>query len=158
MFLEQYYKAPQASVEQYETEKNLWNSPWLDISVYSGQRYGAGDMNFYWNNRTEKTQYEHLNYHPTGRKIYGLQEYALENQWRYELMAEDMYVHKNENNNVTTVISCTNGRSQMCEQRFLLLPDFKAKAVVRYSRINLRDWRMIQQRVSESIPPYIINS
>lgn len=153
-----YYKAPPASREQYEREHNRPDSKWLDISVYSGQRYGAGDMSFYWNNRTEKTQYEHLNYHPTNRKIYGLQEYALENQWRYELMAEDMYVHKNENNDVTTVISCTNGRSQRCEQRFLLLPELKAKAVVHYNRINLKDWRLIQQRVSESIQPYIINS
>lgn len=152
-----YYKAPSASREKYEREHNRPDSKWLDISVYSGQRYGAGDMNFYWNNRTEKTQYEHLNYHPTDRKIYGLQEYALENQWRYELMAEDMYVHKNENNDVTTVISCTNGRSQSCEQRFLLLPEFKAKAVVRYTRINLKDWQIIQERVHSVMKTYIIN-
>jgi len=158
MFLERYYKAPQASAEQYETEKNLWNSSWLSIQFESGQRYGAGNMNSYWASFINMPKNSSMAYHPTGKKVYGLQEYKLNNPSIHGIN-KDSYVYLDEKNNVTTVVDCHDDRfGGSCEQRFLLIPDLKARAIVNYKRVHLRDWRLIQQRVSESIQPYIINS
>lgn len=158
MFLELYYKAPQASAEQYETEKNLWNSPWLSIQFESGQRYGAGDMNIYWHNIMSRDKDSTISYHPTGKKLYGLQEYKLNNLPVYGIK-KDLYAYEDNQGNIVTIIYCHDDRfGGGCEQRFLLTPDLKARAIVNYQRVHLKDWRLIQQRVSESIQPYIINS
>lgn len=158
MLLERYYKAPQASAEQYDAEEKLWNSPWLSIQFESGQRYGAGDMNIYWRNIMSRDKNSYMSYHPTEKKLYELHEYKL-NKLSIHGINKDLYVYWDEKNNVTTVIYCHDDRfGGSCEQRFLLIPGLKARAIVNYQRVHLRDWRLIQQRVSESIQPYIINS
>jgi len=158
MFLERYYKAPQTSAEQYETENNLQDSHWLRIQFESGQRYGVGDMNIYWRNIMSRPKDSSMAYHPTNKKVYGLKEYKL-NNLSVHGGNEDLYVYSDQNNNVTTVIYCYDSTfGGGCEQEFLLLPTLKTRAIVNYQRIHLRDWKLIQQRVSESIQPYIINS
>ncbi len=109
MFLERYYKAPQTSAEQYETEKNLWNSPWLSIQFESGQRYGAGDMNIYWHNIMSRDKDSTISYHPTGKKLYGLQEYKLNNLPVYGIK-KDLYAYEDNQGNIVTIIYCHDDR------------------------------------------------
>ncbi len=68
-----------------------------------------------------------------------------------------MYLERIKNS-IDTIIYCHNNRfGGECEQMFLLKPTFRARAIVNYKRENLKDWKLIQQRVRESIKPYIIN-
>lgn len=157
MLLEMYYQAPQTSAQQYEMEHDRPDSPWLNIEFQSGKRYGTGDMNVYWRNIMSRPKNSSMSYYPTGQQIYSLHEYKLNNRSIHG-PNRDLYVYWDKNNNVTTVLFCHDNKfGGRCKQTFLLTPEIKARAIVNYQRIHLKDWQLIQQRVRESIQPYIID-
>ncbi|MFC3903266.1 hypothetical protein SAMN05421749_10240 [Acinetobacter marinus] len=159
MLLEGYYKAPQTSKIQYQAEHDRPDSKWLSVGIESGKRYGGGSMDITWDNIMSAPKNSSTAYHPTGKEIYGLQEYKLDNPSRHG-MNRDLYVYKDENGNVITIMYChSNKFGGGCEQRFLFLPELKARAraIVIYKRVNLKDWQLIQTRVREALQPYILD-
>lgn len=105
MLREFYYKAPPISREQYDAEHDRLDSQWLDISINSGRRYAGGDMNIYWNNIMSREKNKTLSYHPTGKEIYGLQEYKLDIPSIHGIN-KDLYVYKDKYGNAVTIFYC----------------------------------------------------
>lgn len=154
-----YYQAPPKSRDLYRVEHDRDDSKWLRVNINAGRRSGGLDLDALWGSIIKKKAPDsYFNYHATGKELYGLSEYRLNTIGLSNGVSEDIYMHKNNQGHVTAVIYCANlARRPNCEHNFLLLPDFKAKVVVRYRRSNLKDWQLIQSRVKPVLQQYVVN-
>lgn len=164
---ELYHKAPQYSEQQYQAQKNLADSKWLSVIVYSGRRYNRAGLdpmliNFL---KTSPKMYPAYIYKKTVTSVYGLELYASPGvdpstgvPWRRHSEAKDLYVYKDDKGKVGTIIQCVNAniRRPSCVQIFNLDPDMKVSLHVFYARVNLKDWEKIQREATKAVEAFIV--
>ena len=73
----------------------------------------------------------------------------LREHWR----AEDMFVFRDEQGNVQTIIKCSNRniKSPSCTHRFNFPPPMKIRISMMYLRQNLAQWQTIQNKAVQFI-------
>ena len=147
----------------YDEEKNLPNSPWISVSVTSGDRYyGAGDIHRMGDGALNPSkeagpvhEYENLD-----NDQYGLEAYAppgidpkTDSPYRENRYAEDVFIQRDETGQITTYIKCSNRDVPRppCSHRFNLEPQMALDLAVQYSRHNLADWQQIEQVVRQQV-------
>lgn len=166
---ELYHKAPQYSEQQYQTQKKLTNSPWLYVGVCAAKCYNEKGFNTSFKGILKKSsiQLPQYRYQKVSETIYGLELYAPPRvdkkssiSWRDHPDAEDMYVYKNSQGEVTTIIKCVNRKVklQTCSQTFNLQPTMKVTVRILFSYNHLADWHEIQEKVIKTIESFVIST
>lgn len=147
----------------YDEEKNLPNSPWISVSVTSGDRYyGAGDIHRMGDGALNPSkeagpvhEYENLD-----NDQYGLEAYAppgidpkTDRPYREDRYAEDVFIQRDKTGQIITYIKCSNRDVPRppCSHRFNLEPQMALDLAVQYSRHNLADWQQIEQVVRQQV-------
>lgn len=149
--------------DEYETQKNLSDSPWVSVGVHSGNRYhGKGAVH----RIGDGTINARPNRHPTSiytklsDTLYGLEVYAspgidpkTNTPWREDDYAEDVFIQRDSNGIITTYIECSNRDVERppCTHYFDLEPDMGLYVYVSYSRYVLKDWQRIEEVVREAL-------
>lgn len=165
---EPYHKAPQYSEQQYQAQKNLADSTWVRVGVSAGKNYNHYGFNASFRGVMEKTailpppQYR---YQKVPGILYGLEVYAPPGvdqktgiAWRDHPDAADMYVYKNSQGEVTTIIKCFNRKvkRQTCALKFNLNSVMKVTIRVRFVRNHLADWQKIQREATKAVEAFIV--
>ena len=149
--------------DEYEAQKNLADSPWMSVGVNSGDRYyGPGGID-----RIGKGTINAIpNRHPTSiyaklpKPQYGLDVYAppgvdlkTNKPWRKNEDAEDVFIKRNKDGEITTYIQCSNRDVEHppCTHYFDLEPKMGLDVYFSYSRYVLQDWQQIEQVVREVV-------
>ncbi|EOR10563.1 hypothetical protein [Acinetobacter tandoii] len=183
LVLVRYYKASPYSEKQYNAEINLPDNHWVRVGVYADKSY-YGDLTKRLVNSTletkilSKKQLEEFNfrgiYLPTDEYEYDLQKYVPHPEWvkrNKKLIAkntgsnilyniDDLYVEKNEQGNVLTLITCgysENPIARQCKQEFVLEPEMKASLSILFQRVHLQDWKLIQQQAKKVVQGFIVD-
>ncbi len=147
----------------YDEEKKLPNSPWISVSVTSGDRYyGAGDIHRMGDGALNPSkeagpvhEYENLD-----NDQYGLEAYAppgidpnTDRPYREDRYAEDVFIQRDKTGQIITYIKCSNRDVPRppCSHRFDLEPQMALDLAVQYSRHNLADWQQIEQVVRQQL-------
>lgn len=155
-------KSSKSLKRAYDGEKNLGNSPWISVSVSSGDRYhGAGAVH-----RIGDGTISASDVHPAYRYAkldndqYGLEVYAppgidpkTNKPWRQDSSAKDVFIQRDETGQIITYIECSNRDvpSPPCSHKFDLEPQMGLYVNVQYSRHNLEDWQQIEQVVRQQV-------
>lgn len=147
---------------QYESQM-IASKYLVRASVISGENFGKNGsvglqtrVDWYLNEKITKFKYV-----PMKRKTFGLFGYEPEiiNTSKSEFSGvvdmrdKNIYVYRDEENDVKTLIECTNVNHENahCVQTFLLLPEMKAKVRITYRKEHLSNWKNIQRDISEFI-------
>lgn len=182
LVLVRYYKASPYSEEQYNAEINLPDNYWVSVSVYADRHYN-GDLSTRLINSTLETKIsskKHLEefnfrgiYLPTDEYEYSLQKYVPHPEWvirNKKLVAkntgsnalyniDDLYVEKNEQGKVLTLIKCQHSnypKARICEQEFVLEPEMKVRISAVFQSVHLQDWKLIQQQAKKVVQGFIV--
>ena len=165
---EPHHKAPQYSEQQYQAQRDLPDSTWIRVGVSAGKNYNQYGVNASFNGVMKKTtrlpppQYQYQN---VPDSLYGLELYAppgINQQtgiaWRNHPDAQDMYVYKNSNGEVSTIIECRNRKvkRQTCAQRFNIDSSMKVSIRVRFMRNHLADWQKIQREATKAVESFVV--
>lgn len=149
--------------EEYEAQKNLADSPWVSVSVHSGNRYhGEGTVHSIGDGtiRAEFTELPVYRYEKLPKQHYGLEVYAppgidpkTNTLWREDRHAEDVFIQRDKDGVIVTYIECSNRDVERppCTHYFDLEPDMGLYVYVGYSRYVLKDWQRIEEVVREAL-------
>ena len=149
--------------DEYEAQKNLSDSPWVSVSVHSGNRYhGKGAVHRIGDGTINAMPDEHpvYTYTKLPDTLYGLEVYAppginpdTNTPWREDRDAEDVFIQQNDKGIITTYIECSNRDVERppCSHYFDLEPEMGLYVYVSYSRYVLKDWQQIEQVVREAL-------
>lgn len=146
----------------YDEQKNLGNSPWISVSVSSGDRYhGVGAIHRIGNGTISASDvHPAYRYAKLDSKQYGLEVYAspgidpkTNKPWREDSSAKDVFIQRDKTGQIITYIECSNRDVPRppCSHRFDLEPEMGLFVNVHYSRHNLADWQQIEQVVRQQI-------
>lgn len=179
LFLVRYYKASPYSAEQYNSEINLPDNYWVRVGVYADKSYN-GNLTAQLINSTLETKivtkkhlkdYNYMNiYIPTHKYEYGLQKYNPHPEWIKKKLKnesvnstlydiEDLYVEKNGEGKVLTLIKCQHSIypiARKCKQEFVLDPEMKVSLSILFQSIHLQDWKIIQQQAKKMVLGFIV--
>ena len=171
LVLVRYRKAPRDSSKQYDAEINLADHQWIDIGVKAGRRYHnnltAAFINSTLNSKVESrqnmknTHYISI-YIPSNKQEHGLEKHIPHPEWInfYEYKeTKDLYIQKNEQGKVTTLIRCSNtdvALARTCSMQSIMEPAMKVLLVVQFQRVHLKDWKLIQQQSEKIIKSFIV--
>lgn len=155
-------KSSKSLKRAYDGEKNLGNSPWISVSVSSGDRYhGAGAVHRIGDGTISASDVNPVyTYAKLDNVQYGLEVYAqpsidpnINKPWREDSNAEDVFIQRDETGQILTYIKCSNREvpSPPCSHKFDLEPQMGLYVNVQYSRHNLEDWQQIEQVVRQQI-------
>ena len=149
--------------DEYDAQKNLPDSPWVSVSVHSGNRYhGKGSVHSIGDgtiNPTYEVTPNHY-YEKLPQSKYGLEVYAppgIDNKtntpWRENRFSKDIFIKRDENSIITTYIKCSNRDVERppCTHYFDLEPTMGLYVYVGYSRYVLKDWQQIEHVVREAL-------
>lgn len=164
---ELYYKAPQYSEQQYQAQKNLTDSPWSYVGVCAGKCYNEKGFNTSFKGilRQFSIRPSQYRYQKVPETLYELDVYAPPGidpktgiAWRDHPDAEDMYVYKNAQGEVTTIIKCFNRKvkRQTCVQTFNLDSAMKVTLRVMFLRHHLADWQKIQSESKKAVESFVV--
>lgn len=148
-------------------------SQWMSVGITTGQHYyGDGfldrfvssTLNFKSGTRFPSLAYEQ--YEKLSETEYGLTVYAppgidskTGKPLREHKSAKDLYVLRNAQGRVLTVIRCDNRSiNPDCSHDFSMEPTMKAAISVRYRRGLLPEWKEIQANVSQIIAGFAVNA
>ena len=146
----------------YDEQKNLGNSPWISVSVSSGDRYhGVGAIHRIGNGTISASDvHPAYRYAKLDSNQYGLEVYAspgidpkTNKPWREDSSAKDVFIQRDKTGQIITYIECSNRDVPRppCSHRFDLEPEMGLFVNVHYSRHNLADWQQIEQVVRQQI-------
>ena len=171
LVLVRYRKAPRDSSKQYDAEINLADHQWIDIGVKAGRRYHNNltaafinsTLDLTTENKKHKEEVHFLNvYIPTNQAQYGLEKNIPHPEWvkffGYK-DTTDLYIQKNEQGKVTTLIRCSNtdvALARTCSMQSIMEPAMKVLLVVQFQRVHLKDWKLIQQQSEKIIKSFIV--
>ena len=171
LLLVSYYKAPRDSSRQYDTERKRADNQWVHVGVSAGRRYhnnltaafinSTVDTKVQSRQSMEDTHYISI-YIPSNEKEYGLEKYIPHPEWvkssRY-IETKDLYIQKNEQGKVTTLIRCSNidvALARTCSMQSIMEPEMKVLLDVQFQRVHLKDWQLIQQQSEKIIKSFIV--
>lgn len=149
--------------DEYEAQKNLSDSPWVSVSVHSGDRYhGKGAVNRIGDGTINAMPDEHpvYTYAKLPNTQFGLKVYTppgidpkTNTPWRNARSAKDIFIQRDDNGVITTYIECSNRDVERppCSHYFDLEPEMGLYVYVGYSRYVLKDWHRIEQVVKEAL-------
>ena len=149
--------------DEYEAQKNLSDSPWVSVSVHSGNRYhGKGAVHRIGDGTINAMPDEHpvYTYAKLSETQFGLEVYAppgidpkTNTPWRNARSAKDIFIQRNGKDVITTYIECSNRDVERppCSHYFDLEPEMGLYVYVSYSRYVLKDWQRIEQVVREAL-------
>ena len=171
LVLVRYRKAPRDSSKQYDAEINLADHQWIDIGVNAGRRYENNLTGAFINSTLNSTvrsqkiikEYSYIYiYIPSNQHEYGLEKHIPHPEWvessRYK-ETTDLYIQKNEEGKVTTLIRCSNTNvalARKCSMQSIMEPAMKVLLDVQFQRVHLKDWQLIQQQSEKIIKSYIV--
>ena len=148
--------------QEYDTERRQGGDDWVSLNISAGSRYGTNPhaLDDYFDSSLHLAEISSIPYVNTGEKIYGLALYInggtdpetqrpLREHWR----AEDMFVFRDEQGNIQTIIKCANDdvKSPPCTHRFNFPPPMKIRISMMYPRQNLAQWQTIQNKAVQFI-------
>lgn len=148
-------------------------SQWMSVGITSGQHYyGDGYLDRYTDrtiNFKSGTRFPNLayeQYEKLSQTEYGLTVYAppgvdpkTGKPFREHKSAKDLYVMRDGQGHVLTVIRCDNRWTNPdCSHDFSMEPTMKAAITVRYRRGLLPHWKEIQANVSQLITGFTVKA
>lgn len=179
------YKAPRYSKDQYEKEIRIPGNQWISVGVNSHKNY-YGDLTTRLKNLTldltisYKEYMEELNYSdiymPTEEYVYELQKYNPHPVWAKTMLERskksldeykylhdirDLYVNKDKNNKVLTLIRCENSKyaiSEKCNLEYVLEPEMKVRLNIIFQRVHLKDWKLIQNQAEKVVKSFVVKA
>lgn len=143
--------------QEYDSERRQGGDDWVSINISAGSRYGTNPhaLDDYFDSSLHLAEMASIAYVNTGKEIYGLALYInggtdpktqrpLREHWR----AKDMFVFRDEQGNVQTIIECSNRniKSPSCTHDFNFPPPMKIRISMMYLRQNLFLWKEIQDK------------
>ncbi len=143
--------------QEYDSERRRGGDDWVSINISAGSRYGTNPhaLDDYFDSSLHLAEMASIPYVNTNKEIYGLALYInggtdpktqrpLREHWR----AEDMFVFRDEQGNVQTIIKCANNdvKSPPCTHDFNFPPPMKIRISMMYPRQNLSRWKTIQDK------------
>lgn len=177
LILVTYREAPRQSGQEYEAEKDRYDSQWVTTAVLAGDRYPYGGIHTNFLNYTLidkdkeylkfKEDHHYLNIVvPTSKQVFGLDEYVAHPEWvkhwKYK-DTYDIYAEKNSQGRVMTMIRCDNAPPNTtwrprCEMKWSLEPYMNKVALrARFFRVHLKDWKLIQQQSEKILKSTVVD-
>ncbi len=175
LVLVRYHKAPQDASKQYDAERDMADSQWVHVIVNAGRRYSyksnltAAFINSTLNSKVESrqnmknTHYISI-YIPSNKQEHGLEKHIPHPEWInfYEYKeTKDLYIQKNEQGKVTTLIRCSNkdvAPTRTCYMQWVMEPEIKVLLNAHFKRVHLKDWQLIQKQSEKIIKSFIVQS
>ena len=154
------------SLKQHRAEEHQKHNEWVTIMTNAGVRYYP-NLTAFFNNKTinspirtresmEENHYRSIHI-PANKEEFGLEKYDPHPDWVSSYgypETEDMYIKKDSQGKVTTLILCKNKERNNLEKRchmyWNIEPFMKVQLRALFNRVHLKDWRLIQER-SEKI-------
>lgn len=161
---------------QFRAEWNTVDHHWLSISINAGSRYpniedpthqmfinSTLDAPNFDQKHKEGVHYFNV-YVPTNLKEFDLEEYDPHpqwvNAWEYK-DTKDMYIYRDANNKVTTLIWCRNlpptNLAYQCDMFWTMEPDMRIDITVTFQRVHLKDWRLMQAQTEKLIKSLVVD-
>ena len=148
--------------QEYDAERRRGGDDWVSINISAGSRYGTNPhaLDDYFDSSLHLAEISSIPYVNTGEKIYGLALYInggkdpeTQRPFREHWRAEDMFVFRDEQGNVQTIIKCANDdvKSPPCTHDFNFPPPMKIRISMMYPRQNLAQWQTIQNKAVQFI-------
>ena len=173
LVLVRYHKAPQDASKQYDAERDMADSQWVHVIVSAGRRYSyKSNLTAAFINSTLDTKVSSLKniqenhyisiYIPSNKQEHGLEKHIPHPEWInfYEYKeTKDLYIQKNEQGKVTTLIRCSNtdvALTRQCSMQSIMEPTMKVLLDVQFQRVHLKDWQLIQQQSEKIIKSFIV--
>lgn len=165
---------PENDASYQKRYKSVGNREWLEVGILAGSGMGVGDKTlekpyeYLFPNQEKFNQYRYeklpeLKYGLIEFKAIGINE-PYDRTRMYKVFDDNVYDVTNHHllfyrtdGKITTMIECGAGVAavpggiQSCSQRFLLLPEIKAEASLRYPPELLPQWRELQDGVRRVI-------
>ncbi len=170
-----YREAPRQSSQEYDAEQDQYDNQWVTTGVYAGTRYYDRDVHTTFLRSTVDTDIESLEslkrFHysrvvvPTSKQVFGLHEYVAHPEWvkHWEYRdTYDIYVQKNSQGRVMTMIRCKNAPpktwSYRCDMQWSLEPYMnKVFLEASFSRWYLKDWQVIKQQSENFLKSTVVD-
>lgn len=181
-----YMEAPPQSKIEHEAEAMKPHSRWVTVGVNAGTRYFYRDLHTVFLKYTtdidiKSQQYlEDSDYRgiviPTQKKVFHLEEYVAHPEWIKRLERQkivnkyirgyqdtfDIYVQKNSQDRVMTMIICNNWPphtwSYRCDMKWSLEPYMnKVFLEASFSRAHLKDWQIIKQQSEKILKSTVVD-
>ena len=148
--------------QEYDSERRRGGDDWVSLNISAGSRYGTNPraLDDYFDSSLHLAEISSIPYVNTGEKIYGLALYInggkdpeTQRPFREHWRAEDMFVFRDEQGNVQTIIKCANDdvKSPPCTHDFNFPPPMKIRISMMYPRQNLAQWQTIQNKAVQFI-------
>ncbi|WCM96765.1 hypothetical protein M5C96_20470 [Acidovorax sp. GBBC 1281] len=153
-------------------KRRLATDQWIRVGLSSGEDYkNAGGINRMAQgvqNRSSESDAKHWwnIYEKLKEDEHGLEVYAHPGMntetgkfHREHENAKDIFFKKNNEDQVTTYISCSNREipSAPCTHHFELDPEMHASVTVSYRRGLLPEWQQIQEKVKKTVLGFAVN-
>lgn len=173
LVLVRYHKAPQDASKQYDAERDMADSQWVHVIVSAGRRYSyKSNLTAAFINSTLDTKVSSLKniqenhyisiYIPSNKQEHGLEKHIPHPEWInfYEYKeTKDLYIQKNEQGKVTTLIRCSNtdvALARTCFMQSVMEPEIKVLLNAHFKRVHLKDWQLIQKQSEKIIKSFIV--
>ena len=148
--------------QEYDTERRRGGDDWVSLNISAGSRYGTNPhaLDDYFDGYLELAEIAPAPYVNIHQQYHGLDTYINEGidpetqrPFREHWLAEDMFVFRDEQGNVQTIIKCANDdvKSPPCTHRFNFPPPMKIRISMMYPRQNLAQWQTIQNKAVQFI-------
>lgn len=171
-----YREVPRQSKQEYEAEKDRYDNQWVTTAVLAGVRYPeVGIHKNFLNYTLIDIDKEYLKFKqdhnylstviPTFKQVFVLDEYVTHPEWVKHWKYQDtfdIYVEKNNQGRVMTMIRCKNAPPKTwnyrCDMQWSLEPYMNKVALrARFSRVHLKDWQIIQQQSEKILKSTVVD-
>lgn len=155
-------------LRQEKRKSSIYKTMWISVSITSGEIYpGDGFLDRFTHSYISEpnTIIKYENYEKLPDLQFGLEVYAPKGidvktniLYRDHQNAKNIYVSRDENGKVKTVILCSNRpvRSVLCKHRISLEPKIKTGVDIHYRSQIMKDWKDIQESVVKVINGFAI--
>ena len=148
--------------QEYDSERRRGGDDWVSLNISAGSRYGTNPraLDDYFDSSLHLAEIAPAPYVNIHQQYYGLDTYIndgidpeTQRPFREHWLAEDMFVFRDEQGNVQTIIKCANDdvKSPPCTHRFNFPPPMKIRISMMYPRQNLAQWQTIQNKAVQFI-------
>jgi len=157
--------------QEYDSERRRGGDDWVSLNISVGSRYGTNPraLDDYFDGYLELAEIApapyvniHQQYHDLDTYINDGIDPETQRPFREHWLAEDMFVFRDEQGNVQTIIKCANDdvKSPPCTHGFnfpppmkirISIPPMKIRISMMYPRQNLAQWQTIQNKAVQFI-------